>query len=276
MNELLTSLSLYSEFIVCLAAASILSLIVGWMLSSSSAKKRLEANNASWEEKLQKLEETAAADTNNLEEQLQALAGDTRNLKATNQVLTDSLKKNDSTIQNARAEAIELNRQNAETQERLQRVIQQKAHETAGGTNRLSPSSTNALGLKGSTYNTASGLGTEPGADYDASLTDEFEATSPEDIEANPAVPSSTSDETAINNADTIAFNPTDVFDATLQMSADDFKDQNRKLPLPADSDLDDLIDDTADISGLFIEDMEDATIALNDDSLGLNKKLTH
>ena len=59
-------------------------------------------------------------------------------------------------------------------------------------------------------------------------------------------------------------------------MSADDFKDQNRKLPLPADSDLDDLIDDTADISGLFIEDMEDATIALNDDSLGLTKKLTH
>lgn len=276
MNQILTLLSLYSEFIACIVAASVLSLFTGWMLSRSSAKKRLHALNLSWEEKIRQLEEVAASDTDNLEEQLQELAGETRNLKATNRVLTESLKKNDSTIQKARAEAIELNRQNAETQERLQRVIQQKEREIVDGPNRINSHPNDLQNLLGSIYTSENSIGklsTALGADFDDELDEEFEATLPDSIETELDALTADSDEIAMNNADTIAFSPADLLDETLQMSAEDFIHQNKQLSLPADTDLEDLIDDTADISGLFIEDMEESTVALDDDSLAYAKR---
>lgn len=276
MNQILTSLSLYSEFIACLVAASVLSLFVGWMLGRSSAKKRINELNSSWEEKFQQLEEAGAADTDNLEEQLQELAGETRNLKATNRVLTESLKKNDSTIQKARAEAIELNRQNSETQERLQRVIQQKEREIVDGASRPSTDSAESEDTAGSTYTTAKSankLSTALGAAFNSELDEEFEATLSNSIDTELNALTPDSDEAALNNADTIAFSHADLLDATLQMSAEDFIHQNNQLSLPADTEFDDLIDDTADISGLFIEDMEESTVALDDDSLAFAKR---
>ena len=276
MNEFLTLLSLYSELIACLVAASVLSLFAGWMLSSTAAKKRAQEANASWEARLQTLEEAAAADTDNLEEQLQELAGEVRNLKATNRVLTESLKKNDATIQKARAEAIELNRQNAETQERLQRVIQQKEREIVDGATRPILNSDDAQDSQGSTYTpekSISAISVALGAAFDDDLDEEFEATLSNSIDTNLKELAPESDETAMNNADTIAFNSSDLMDSTLQMSADDFIHQNNKLALPADTEFDDLIDDTADISGLFIEDLEESTVALDDESLEFAKR---
>ena len=152
MNQTLTLLSLYSEFIACLVAASVLGLFTGWMSHRSSANKRLNASTKSWEGKLARIEAAAVADTDNLEEQLQDLALELKNLKATNKVLTESLKKNDTTIQKARAEAIELNRQNSESQERLQRVIQQKEREIAGRANGINYETDETMALQGSLY----------------------------------------------------------------------------------------------------------------------------
>lgn len=277
MDQILTLLSLYSEFIACLVAASVLSLFAGWMLSRSSAKKRMSAATRSWERQFQKLEEAGTADTDNLEEKLQDLAGETRTLKATNRVLTDSLKKNDVTIQKARAEAIELNRQNAETQERLQRVIQQKEREIVNSASGLSPEAHESQGLHGSTYSptkSASIASTALGMAFDDDLDEEFAATLSESIDTGLNDVTPDSDETAMNNADTIAINPADLFDATLQMSADDFVQQNRQLSLPADSEFDDLIDDTADVTGIFMDDTEEeSTVALDDDSLAFAKR---
>ena len=286
MNQLLTLMSLYSEFIACLFAASILSLFVGWMISRSSAKKQLNAAKQSWESKLNTLEDAANADTDNLEEQLQDLAVETKALKATNKVLTESLKKNDGNIQKARAEAIELNRQHAETQERLQRVIQQKEREIVDTANRLSSGentdSDDTLKIKGSIYkssksvaalSTAAGVVAAAGASYSDDLDQEFDATLATDSDIKSNGPISASDETAMNNADTIAISPSELLDSTIQMSAEDFIHQNSLLPLPADTDLEDLIDETADVSGLFMEDMEESTLALDDDSLALAKR---
>lgn len=279
MNQILTLVNLYSEFLACLVAASVLSLFAGWMLNRSAAKKRLRASTRSWERKIKKLEETARTDTDNLEEQLQDLATETRTLKARNRVLTESLEKNDATIQKARAEAIELNRQNAETQERLQRVIHQKEFGSADSDDGVlsvpKPDSVDSHDMQGSTYTSLQRTGISSsalGMASDDGLDDEFESTLADNTDRVPAVDSADSDEAAMNTADTIAFNPADLFDATLQMSADDFVYQNRQLSLPADTQIDDPIDDTLDISGMYADDMEDATVALDDESLAFAK----
>jgi myosin heavy subunit len=276
MNQILTLLSLYSEFIACLVAASVLSLFTGWMLSRSSAKKRMKAATRSWERSLRQLEDAATADTDNLEEQLQHLAGETRTLKATNRVLTDSLKKSDASIQKARAEAIELNRQNTETQERLQRVIQQKGREIVDSANRLVPETNKTPDLQGSTYTPPTIpklISVALDVVINDDLDEEFETTLSETIDTGLNDPTPDSDDTAMNNADTIAFNPSDLFDSTLQMSAEDFIHQNRQLSLPTEAEFDDLIDDTADLSGMFIDDMEESTVALDDDFLAFAKR---
>ena len=280
MNQILTLLSLYSEFIACLVAASVLSLFAGWMISRSSAKKRLDAATKSWEIKFQQLEETASVDTDNLEEQLQDIAGEIKTLKTTNRVLTESLKKNDATIQKARAEAIELNRQNAETQERLQRVIQQKEREIVDGSNRpnsaRTPTTEENLDLQGSTFTSMKNTDVKSAAMHVAfndDLDDDFEATLSDSIDAGLNDLKPDTEEAAMSHADTIAINPSELLDATLQMSADDFIHQNSQLSLPADSEFDDLIDDTADVSGLFIDDIEEPTLAIDDDSLAFAKR---
>ncbi|MFT6304205.1 MAG: type II secretory pathway component PulJ [Pseudomonadales bacterium] len=234
------------------------------------------ATTKSWERRFRKLEEAAMVDTDSLEEQLQELAGEARTLKATNRVLTDSLKKNDATIQKARSEAIELNRQNTETQERLQRVIQQKEREIVNSGNRLNTETDEPQDLQGSTYaasKSASVVSTALGAAFNEDLDEEFEATLSESIDTGLNEQMHDSDETAMDNADTIAFSPSDLFDATLQMSAEDFIHKNSQLSLPADSEFDDLIDDTADVTGIFIDEMDDSTVALDDESLAFAKR---
>jgi myosin heavy subunit len=280
MNQILTLLSLYSEFIACLVAASVLSLFAGWMISRSSARKQLNSTTKSWQRKYRKLEEAASADTDNLEEQLQKIAGEIRTLKTTNRVLTESLKKNDATIQKARAEAIELNRQNAETQERLQRVIQQKEREIVDGANRPNssriPAAEENQELKGSTFTSTKNTIDKNAAllvAFNDDLDDEFEATLSNSIDAGLNDLKPDTEEAAMSHADTIAINSSELLDATLQMSADDFIHQNSQLPLPADSEFDDLIDDTADVSGIFIDDFEESTVALDDDSLAFAKR---
>ena len=278
MNQISTLLSLYSEFIATLIAASVLSLFVGWMLCRSFGRKRMDAAERTWTERYQALEDSASADTENLEEQLQEIAGEIRNLKSTNRTLNDSLKKHDSTIQTARAEAIELNRQHAEMQERLQRIIQQKEKEMAELTNRATGES-GQHGTSGSTYSAPAKNAVLGGAllgAFSDDIDDSFEETLPENIDSafisdNHSSLSSLSD-LELNTADTVAINPADLLDATVQMSASDFIHENRKSSKTTDSEFDDFIEDTADVSGLFIDDMEESTLALDEDALDFAK----
>lgn len=275
MNQILTLLNLYSEFIILLVAASVLSLFVGWMMSRSSSKKRMNAVISSWEKRYKALEETGSADTENLEEQLQEIAGETRALKANNKVLTESLKKNDLTIQKARAEAIELNRQHAETQERLQRIIQQKEKDISDRS--VSAAPTSELNKRsGSTYTapieptTVGAVGSVFLEDIDDDLEDTLRESTHAFGDSTLSLKEET-DDTSLISAATVAINPADAFDATVQMSADDYIHQQKQKE--QEDSYDEFIEDTADVSGAFMEEIEESTVVLDEDSIEFAKR---
>ena len=125
-EEMHRGLTLYAEILAVVLTASLLGLLVGLMISRSKNKRHLRKMAHSWEIKYKTLETTARSDTQNLEDQLQALANETKAVQSTNNALVATLDKNDASIQKSRAAAIELNRQHAESQEKLLRTIQQK------------------------------------------------------------------------------------------------------------------------------------------------------
>lgn len=253
MNQLHSIFNLYSEILTLLAGATLLGWFIGLMMQKSRSKRKLRAVKKTWRSRYRALEESAKADSDNLEEQLQLLASESKSLQSTNKVLTDSLKKNDTSIQKARAEAIELNRQHAETQERLQRIIQQKDREIVELGHRLnnSPSVNTTLGSTthiAPTHSTVSA----------GSLTD---------INDN-----------ELTYADTVAITPgmvpVEPFDATVQMSALEKQTESSDSQLMGDlapQDVD--MEDTANLDGMGIDDMEEATVALDDEALAFAQR---
>jgi len=246
-NEIMSVLPLYSDLAAYFAAASVLSLFIGWMIKRSSAKRTLRKSVEGWEKRYAALEHSAAADTENLEEQLQYLANKNKTLQSSNRTLSASLKKNDSSIQKARAEAIELNRQYAETQERMQRIMQQKDRELVDLGNQMNkvkqqPPSTGSTHIAPNVASVLNG--------HASRLQD-----------------------TELNHADTVAINPVEMFDATIQMSTREFvaKDQSqtaRRQPV-----TDDLLDDTAIVGGIVEDELEESTVALDEESLAFAQR---
>ncbi|MFK7993144.1 MAG: hypothetical protein AB8B87_03340 [Granulosicoccus sp.] len=246
-TQILSTATLYAEILICIAAASLLGWIVGLMMRSSRHKKRLHENTEKWEDRYRALEDSARDDAENLEEQLQTLASETKSLQATNRALTDTLKKNDTNIQKARAEAIELNRQHAESHERLQRIIQQKDREIAELGNRLNLNS-DTKSNHGSYRNTAS---TTPSEKHSELL------------------------DSDLNYADTVAISPmqtaAEVMDATVQMSVDALPAGSTKEAANiSTSDLDASLDDTSDLSEMGLEE---STIAMDDEALAFAQR---
>jgi len=253
VSQLQTLLLLYSEILASLAAAGILGLFIGWMSKRSSAKRNLASSISAWEKRYETLEQTSHADTENLEEQLQTIAAEARTLQSTNRVLTESLKKNDTSIQRARAEAIELNRQHAETQERLQRIIQQKDREIVELGNRM---------------HEVSGKHKSAGSTHIApTLAGEADRHSHKFIDSE------------LNHADTVAINSADIigesFDATIQMSTDELANKIGDTSTTRQSmDLDDSMEETADLSGMLEqEEFEESTVALDDEALAFAQR---
>jgi hypothetical protein len=243
---------LYSEILASLAAAGILGLIIGWMIKRSSAKRKLASSVATWEKRYETLEKTSHADAENLEEQLQTIAKEAKILQSTNRVLTESLKKNDTSIQKSRAEAIELNRQHAETQERLQRIILQKDREIVELGNRMHEVS-GSQKPAGSTHiaPTIAGASNSQSHKYI-------------DSELNHA------DTVAISSADVF----TDSFDATVQMSIEELDNRVGDITTAGQSvNLDESLEDTADLSGIMDEDYEESTVALDDEALAFAQR---
>lgn len=239
MNQILPQLSLYSEIIACLVVIGIVSLVIGWLMHGSRSKALLTKANEAWEKRYRALEEISRVDAENLEEQLQNLATETRGLQADKKLLTDSLRKNESAIQSFRAETIELNRQHAETQERLQRIIQQKDRELLELGNRLNQqrSSSNRLSV-------AEGVFREM---------DEAERSE-------------------LTCADTIAINNADMLDATIQIPSEELPGRRRppsRLWQPPRDQSDQ--DNTApspkkDVTEAL--EIEEATVAMDDEAL--------
>ena len=119
-------LSLFSEIIVSIIGASFLGLFAGLMIQKSLGKRKLAGTIATWEDRLKQTEDNGKRDTEHLEDQLQSLGNEIKTLTERNRSLQDTLRENETVVHQTRADAMELNLQQAETQARLQRVIQQK------------------------------------------------------------------------------------------------------------------------------------------------------
>jgi len=121
--------TLLIEILACLFAAAVLSLFVGWAIRGAAAQKAVNAANAAWEVKLSELKLQHKQDTEHLEDQVDRLGSQSNQLAHRNDSINESLRQNELSVHQARADAIELNRQQADTQERLQRIIAQKDEE---------------------------------------------------------------------------------------------------------------------------------------------------
>lgn len=242
MNQILPLLNLYWEFIACLVAAAVLSLFSGWMMYRSRAAKKLKSTNASWERRYRALEEVSRVDAENLEEQLQNLVGESRTLQTDKKLLAESLKKNEGSIQKFRAETIELNRQHAETQERLQRIIQQKDRELLELGNRLNQSRPT-----GNRQRSATGRA-QQGKAFDSS---------------------------DLTYADTVAINSIDMFDATVQIPAEDMLGRRGKGASSWKAGRSNSPDSEFEADATQVLDMEDSTVALDEEALAFARRST-
>ncbi len=120
---------LIAEILACLAAASVLGLFCGWMIKAAFGNRKLVQASAEFDKKYAALEARTQQDVEHLEDSLQQMGDEVKTLTNSNRSLNESLRKNEASVYKSRTDAIELNRQQAETQERLQRIIMEKDEE---------------------------------------------------------------------------------------------------------------------------------------------------
>ena len=121
--------TMIAEILVCLAAAGVLGLFCGWMIKATISKRKLAQTIEGFDKKYAALEARNQQDVEHLEDSLQQMGDEVKTLTNSNRALNDSLRKNEASVYKSRTDAIELNRQQAETQERLQRIIMEKDEE---------------------------------------------------------------------------------------------------------------------------------------------------
>jgi len=85
-------------------------------MRSAIAKNEVKAANAAWESKHANLELQYKQETDQLEDQLRQLDTEANQLAQRNDNISESLRENEISVHKARADAIELNRQQAYTQ----------------------------------------------------------------------------------------------------------------------------------------------------------------
>ncbi len=118
-----------AEILACLVAASVLGLLCGWMIKAATSKRKLAQATQEFDKKYATLEARNQQDVEHLEDSLQQMGDEVKTLTNSNRSLNESLRKNEASVYKSRTDAIELNRQQAETQERLQRIIMEKDEE---------------------------------------------------------------------------------------------------------------------------------------------------
>lgn len=143
------------EILAGLFAAALLSLFIGWVIRGTFAKKEIQSSNTAWESKVSTLELQHQQDTKDLRTRVEKLDTESNQLAHEKESINQSLRENELSVQQARADAIELNRQQADTQERLQRIIAQKDEELKLFRSKVANSDTAQIGTAARATGTA-------------------------------------------------------------------------------------------------------------------------
>ena len=275
-------LSLFSEIIVSIIGVSFLGLFAGLMIQKSLGKRKLAGTVASWEDRLKQAEDDAKRDSEHLEDQLQSLSSEVKTLTERNRSLQDTLQENETVVHQTRTDAMELNRQQAETQERLQRIIQQKEleiSELGDSVNDNKSVVTAAIGGATASVTAGSVINKALAADKEQAIMDDTSVTETEDsLTVNVEDQTEALDNTIPQQVDanseqneTVAFAPTmvDTLDETARIgTTSPGREENGSLDDPYDVTM----DATAEMADNSLN-LEEATIVLDDEALSMARK---
>ena len=275
-------LSLFSEIIVSIIGVSFLGLFAGLMIQKSLGKRKLAGTVASWEDRLKQAEDDAKRDSEHLEDQLQSLSSEVKTLTERNRSLQDTLQENETVVHQTRTDAMELNRQQAETQERLQRIIQQKEleiSELGDSVNDNKSVVTAAIGGATASVTAGSVINKALAADKEQAIMDDTSVTETEDsLTVNVEDQTEALDNTIPQQVDanseqneTVAFAPTmvDTLDETARIgTTSPGREENRSVDDPYDVTM----DATAEMADNSLN-LEEATIVLDDEALRMVRR---
>ena len=275
-------LSLFSEIIVSIIGVSFLGLFAGLMIQKSLGKRKLAGTVASWEDRLKQAEDDAKRDSEHLEDQLQSLSSEVKTLTERNRSLQDTLQENETVVHQTRTDAMELNRQQAETQERLQRIIQQKEleiSELGDSVNDNKSVVTAAIGGATASVTAGSVINKALAADKEQAIMDDTSVTETEDsLTVNVEDQTEALDNTLPQQVDanseqneTVAFAPTmvDTLDETARIgTTSPSREENSSLDDPYDVTM----DATAEMADNSLN-LEEATIVLDDEALRMVRR---
>ena len=134
---------LISEILLCLLAASILGLIIGWLCKAAFARDKLKHRDEAWRRKLAEREESLQNELKSTQQDAGILKSRVQSIEGENQSLNSSLEANKSAVHKAHIEVQQLSKRQRDTQERLQKIITEKdreisrlQQESASGKNR--------------------------------------------------------------------------------------------------------------------------------------------
>lgn len=130
--------SLHAEVIASILAAGVLGLACGWMISRVRGEARLRGAVASRDEKYARLERESRTDVDRLEARIETLGGEMRALVERDRDAEERLASSEAGAHKAQSDIIDLNRRQAETQDRLQRIIRDRNRRIAELESRLS------------------------------------------------------------------------------------------------------------------------------------------
>lgn len=120
---------LISEILLCLLAASILGLIIGWLCKAAFARDKLKHRDDAWRRKYKEREESLQNELTNTQQSAGALEGRIQSIEGENQSLNSSLEANKSAVHKAHIEVQQLSKRQRDTQDRLQKIITEKDRE---------------------------------------------------------------------------------------------------------------------------------------------------
>jgi len=120
---------LITEMALCLVAASILGLIIGWLCKAAFARDKLLARERAWQNKFHENEQEHKARIESAQQETRVLSSRVEALDARNKTLDSSLDTNKSAVHKAHIEVQRLSNKQKETHTRLEKIIAEKDRE---------------------------------------------------------------------------------------------------------------------------------------------------